>query len=200
MDCAVLTADIINSRKVSPDTWLSPLKTTLRQYGQTPIAWEIFRGDSFQLEVEPEKALLAAIHLKATIKQFQSLDLRIGIGLGEKSYRADQITESNGSAFQRSGACFDQLKKRTLGIKTGNKEIDEALNLIFSLACLTMDSWAVKTSLTVKTVIENPNKTQTELEQILHTKQSGISASLKRSGYEELTSMNLHYQKLISQL
>ena len=56
----VLTGDIINSRKVPPQRWLPVLKKTLSFHGKHPSAWEIFRGDSFQIQTDAEQALLVA--------------------------------------------------------------------------------------------------------------------------------------------
>tara|TARA_B110000305_G_C19373082_1_gene605540 strand:- start:790 stop:930 length:141 start_codon:yes stop_codon:yes gene_type:complete len=44
---AVITGDIINSRKGEVERWIGPLKETLNRYGVEPKNWEIYRGDSF---------------------------------------------------------------------------------------------------------------------------------------------------------
>ena len=67
---AVLTGDIVNSKSENAEVWLEALKSTLELYGKTPKDWEVFRGDSFQLVVSNEKAILASIHIKCAIKQF----------------------------------------------------------------------------------------------------------------------------------
>lgn len=200
MNYAVLTGDLMASRQVEPDEWIHLLKDVLSKYGQPTTEWMIYRGDSFQLETTPEMALTAAIHIKSAIKTIQHLDVRMAIGIGTKTFSGNQVTESNGTAYQHSGDCYESLQKRSLAIKTGVSEIDEELNLYLRLACLTMDSWAYKTALTVKVVIENPGRTQKELEKLLHTKQSGISASLKRSGFEEIDLMIRRYKKIITNL
>ena len=109
---AILTADIINSRKLSSKKWMADLKAFLNTFGKSPNDWEIYRGDEFQLEIRnPEDALLVAYQLKAFFKCI-NLDIRISIGFGERTYKARKITESNGSAFIRSGETFDTLKKK----------------------------------------------------------------------------------------
>ena len=70
---AVLTGDIINSREDQSPKWLIALKEGLNQYGKEPQDWEIYRGDSFQLETTPSKALQAAIHIKAAMKQTKNI-------------------------------------------------------------------------------------------------------------------------------
>ena len=103
---AVITGDIINSRVGAVPQWLHPLKETLNLYGTEPKDWELFRGDSFQLSLVPGKALLAAIHIKAAVKQTKLHDVRMAIGLGEEKYGPAKITEANGSAYIRSGELF----------------------------------------------------------------------------------------------
>ena len=61
---SILTGDIINSRKVDSDKWLPMLKSAFNSIGKTPKTWEIFRGDSFQIEIEEaENGLFFAIKL-----------------------------------------------------------------------------------------------------------------------------------------
>ncbi|MEQ6122302.1 SatD family protein [Reichenbachiella sp. MALMAid0571] len=197
---AVITGDVINSRMEKASEWLPLLKGVLNQYGSTPSQWEIFRGDSFQLELEPEEALRAAMHIKTGVKQATHLDVRIAIGIGEKTHQAKKITESNGSAFVHSGECFETLKKQTLAIKSPNPELDETINLLLALALLTMNNWSTVTSLAVKTALENPQKNQKELAALLSKSQSNISETLKRAGFEEITRLEEKYRTLIKRL
>jgi hypothetical protein len=83
---SVITGDIIQSRKTNKPVWLSKLKKTLSLEGKSPRTWQIYRGDSFQVEVkDPDQAFLTALRIKATIKTIRSLDVRMAIGIGEKN-------------------------------------------------------------------------------------------------------------------
>ena len=197
---AVITGDIINSRKEPADQWLALLKEVLFKYGKAPQHWEIFRGDSFQLLLPPENALFAALQIKAGIKQFRNLDVRMAIGIGELDHRAKKISESNGSAFVRSGEGFESLKKQNLGIFTGNAETDEVFNLLLNLALLTMDNWSPTVATIIKTSLEHSEKSQTELTGILNRSQSSISEGLKRGGYDEVLRMEEYYRQKIGNL
>ncbi len=197
---AIITGDIINSRKGEIDIWLNSLKETLSRYGAEPKEWEIFRGDSFQLSVSPEKSLLACFHIKSVIKQQKALDVRLAIGLGKEDYGADKITEANGSAYVNSGECFDSLKKQTLAIKSPNKKFDGTINVMLNLSLLTANNWSSTVSEVIKTAIENPEKNQRELAKILNKTQSGISEALKRGGFEEIRNMNDYYTENIVML
>lgn len=195
---AVITGDIINSRKVASGLWLEDLKQVLNTYGKEPKDWEIYRGDSFQLVLTAEKALESAFIIKATIKQYKELDVRMAIGLGEMDYIAEKITESNGSAFINSGECFEDLKKQTLGIKTPWEDFDSSFNLLFSFVLMVADNWTSTSAEILKKALENPEFNQSQLAEALNRKsQSSISASLKRAGYEELKNMIAFYKQQI---
>ncbi|MDV7188237.1 SatD family protein [Lutibacter sp. TH_r2] len=197
---SIITGDIINSKMIAPSIWMPLLKQALSWYGSEPMQWEIYRGDSFQLEINPEKALEAAILIKATVKNVKELDVRLAIGVGDKIYNSEKITTSNGTAFVNSGECFENLKKSTLGFKSADENLNIQLNLLFDLAQLTMNSWTQKSSEIVKTVIENPNLNQKELAKILNKTQSAISKNLKIAGFDEIMRMETYYRKLITTL
>ncbi|MEQ9299320.1 MAG: transcriptional regulator [Cyclobacteriaceae bacterium] len=184
---AILTGDIVNSRSQVPEEWIVSLKTVLSKYGESPKDWEIFRGDSFQLLTSPHEALLAAYHIKAVIKQNARLDVRIAVGIGEVEHDMSNITHSNGEAYQRSGDCFDRLKKRTLGVSTGDSKLDEPLNLMLDLANLTFNNWSPSIAKAVLISLENPDDNQEELRVRLGLKsQSTVSESLQKSGFDEM--------------
>ena len=113
---AILTADIINSRKLPSKKWMDAFKAFLNTFGKSPNDWEIYRGDEFQIEIKnPEDALLIAVQIKSFFKSIH-LDVRISLGFGDKTYKTRKITESNGSAFIRSGQKFETLKKQKLNL------------------------------------------------------------------------------------
>lgn len=196
----VITGDIINSRSKLANEWQPMLTGILKQYGEEPMTWEIFRGDSFQIRVAPEQALLAAIHIKAGIKQVNPLDVRMAIGIGSEEYTANKVTSSTGSAFILSGQCFDALKKQTLAIAMTNKALEEVLNLLLTLASLTMDNWSPATAEAIKTVIENPDMNQEVLANKMGKSQSSISEALKRGGYDAVARMIEFYKQEMAKL
>jgi len=197
---AVLTGDLINSRLSQPKNWMTVLKTVLKDFGKTPKEWELYRGDSFQLEIKPKKALFAALMIKAQLKHHCNLEVRIAIGIGDKSYDADKITESNGTAFINSGSCFEQLKKNTLAILTNFEEINSTLNLMFQLASVTIDNWTPAAAELIEIAIKHPNYSQKQIAAVLETTQSNVSQGLSRGGYDELSKLLKYYEIKISKL
>lgn len=194
---AVLTGDIKNSTAHSSALWLPLLKGALDHYGKEPSDWEIYRGDSFQLKTAPEMALEASIHIKASLKQIRHMDVRIAIGLGKQSYRAEKLTESNGEAFVNSGQCFETLKKYSLAIKGPDDRLDHHINLLLELALLTMDHWTPAQAKTVKTALEHPQMNQNQLASLLKKSQGNISEELKKAGFEEVKKMIQFYRTKI---
>ncbi len=197
---SIITGDIINSKKSSPKRWLEALKTILNSYGKSPLAWEIYRGDSFQLEVRPEQALEACLLIKATVKQFEKIDVRLAIGLGDKTYRSERITESNGSAFVNSGECFESLKKTTLALKSPFEAFDESMNIMLDLALLTINNWTTITATLIKTALEKPELNQLQLADFFGKTQGNISQGLKRAGFDEISKLLQHYKTQIQTL
>lgn len=201
MITCILTGDIINSRKKEDNYWLNSLKEILDTFGESPKYWQIYRGDSFQLEIEnPEKALYTALKLKSHLKSTVNIDVRIGIGIGTKEFNSDRITEANGEAFINSGFAFDNyLKKQTIAIKTPWSTLDDEFNIAFDLALLTIDSWTKNSAEVFKLSLESENSTQNEIASILGITQSSVSERQKRAGFEQIMKLEKRFRKLIKQ-
>ncbi len=195
---AILSGDIVNSRSVDASVWVKTLKQALSYFGKSPKTWEIYRGDSFQLEVGAKEALQAALFIKAEIKQHKELDVRIAVGIGHKTYSSSKITESNGTAFENSGDCFNTLKS-TLEIKSPWADLDNEINIAIALGLLTADGWSATNAFIFKTALQYPEMSQLELAKKIKKSQSNISAGLKRSGYQEFIKLIRHYELRISE-
>lgn len=189
----VITGDIINSRNLeNPNIWMAGLKEVFETVGPEPESWDIYRGDSFQLEVkDPEMLFMMALRIKATIKSTKGIDVRMALGVGEKNYEATRITESNGEAFINSGELFEKLKaeKMTLAFRSPWPELDKDMNVFFQLASIPMDQWKSKTAQLVKVVLTHPDKGQQEIADMLGIQQAAVSQGLKRANIHELLAL-----------
>lgn len=207
---AVITGDIIASRKlVNQDKWLTPLKKLFNTWGASPKAWKLDRGDFFQVEITDSKeALKKALEIKALIKKvaplderkkISTIDVRMAIGIGEKTYSAESISESNGSAFIYSSEKFDLLKKEniTLGIKSPWENFDEEINLYLKLAGTFMDSWSLSSAELVEIVLKEPTITQDDIGKQLGIKQSAVSRRWNRANVNEIIEFEKMYQNKI---
>lgn len=198
----ILTGDIINSRKTTSKKWMEDLKSIFQTVGKSPNDWEIYRGDEFQLEIKNiEDALLIAFQIKAFFKSI-NLDVRMSLGFGDKTHKTRKITESNGSAFIRSGETFETLKKQklNLAVNSGNATFDEDLNLMLKLSLSFMDNWLQQSGEFVVVAIQNPTLSQEEIGVKLGINQAAVSRRQKRANYELVKELDLYYRQKIKTL
>lgn len=201
---SVITGDIIKSTQFSnPEIWLIPLKEALHKTGIAKKYWEVFQGDSFQIEIKDnENAFHIAIYIKACLKTVKGLDVRMAIGVGNKTFEGNNITESNGEAFQFSGDTLANLKKEKTNLKIASRDLilNEELNLYFKLALVLMDNWTVVSAESVKVALENQGALQTEMAQIFGISQDAVSKRLKRAYFNELMELDAMYRRKINLL
>lgn len=210
---AIIKGDIISSRKIeNQDAWLKPLKELFSRWGKTPKNWEIIWGDEFQLEIEdPMEALQAAIEIKSLVKKIELkdsnkkssiIDVRMSIGIGEKTYSSNRISESNGSAFVFASEIFDSLKKEkvNMAVKTQWPAFDEEINLYLKLAGLFMDNWSISSAELIETVIQNSGITQKEIGRILKIKQNSVSGRWNRAKASEVLEIESVFRRKLNGL
>ena len=200
---SVITGDIIQSRKTTNPVWLPRLKQTLSREGKSPQVWQVFRGDSFQVEIkDPRNAFLTVIRIKATIKSIKNLDVRMAIGIGDKKYISKSVTESDGSAFVNSGEKFETLKKnkQTLAIKSNWPEFDREMNVFFRLAAIPMDNWTSNSAELIQILANKPNLTQKALAKRLGVTQPSISERQNRAHFDEVMELEELFREKITRL
>lgn len=201
---SIITGDIIKSRKaLSEDTWLLPLKLALTKLTNNASFYDIYRGDSFQLECRTiEDSFKTAVYIKAFLKSIKNIDVRMSIGIGTKAYQGDSVGESNGEAFIYSGETFETLKrkKQNLRLKTHSEVINTEINLYFRLALIAMDNWTTNSAEIVKLSLEYPNKIQSELAKLIGISQDAVSKRQKRAYLDEILELDALYRQKISQL
>jgi hypothetical protein len=182
----IITGDIVNSRSVSSEIWLPELKTYFGSLGKHPEDWEIYRGDSFQIQVKPQVILEKALIIKLLIQKNKNINVRMSLGIGELSFKGERITESNGSAFIYSGENLDKLKGTQIVIETPFDEINEYFNPILQLIDLISLNWKSATAETMYLALTNENSIQKELSQMLSKAPATINKALKRGGFSEI--------------
>lgn len=204
MVTSVITGDVIKSRTQSnPNVWIATLKDALSYLSPEQKYWDIFRGDSFQLEHKNiTESFMAATYMKACIKSINGLDVRLAIGIGNKSFEGNSVSESSGEVFIYSGETLETLKKekQNLRIKSKNTEMDYELNLYFRLALIAMDNWTTNSAEIVKLYIENPEALQSELGKIIGINQNAVSMRQKRAHLDEIMALNDLFKKKMATL
>lgn len=200
---SVITGDIIESRGTNSALWMPRLKKALSVEGKNPGSWQVYRGDSFQVEVkDPAMALLTAIRIKAAIKSVKNLDVRMAIGIGAKTYTSAQVAESSGEAFVHSGEMFESLKKRrqTLAIKSKWQSFDRDMNVCFRLASIPMDEWTPVSAELVQLLLKERTITQEAVARKLGVTQPSVSARQNRAHFEEIMDLEELYREKMTLL
>ncbi|MBG49520.1 MAG: hypothetical protein CML05_14635 [Pseudozobellia sp.] len=181
---AIITGDIIGSGNHDSYEWLVMLKKYLATIGEVSNDWEVYRGDEFQLKLaSPKEALFQAIYIKALLKTIKGLDARMAVGIGSETFQGESVSESNGTAYQRSGRTFEHLKvdKLNLSVNTGQAKFDDTINLMLRLALDIMDAWSTVSAEIVVLALQNPEMSQQEMAERLGIQQSAVSQRLKRA-------------------
>lgn len=204
---SVITGDIINSRSViNQDLWLIPLKESLNFITKDDSKYEIFRGDSFQVEVEDiTESFKKAIYIKACIKSIKGFDVRLAIGIGTKTFEGVTISESNGPAFQNSGGLLEFMKRNKINLRIkadsiksyGYYEFNENFNLYFKFASVIMDNWTVNSAEAVKYLMETDYGNQNLIAKKIGISQDAVSKRLKRANIDELLELNALYEQKV---
>lgn len=180
----VITGDIIHSRKYDSSEWLPQLEQALKLYSTD---FDVFRGDSFQAELPLSNLFSSIFYLKSVIRQKEGMDVRMGIGVGEISYRDSSIKKTSGEAFVNSGKALDSLNKESLAFISPWEELDEQINLILTLSTRLVDQWTANMAEAVQMVMNHPDKSQLEITQLLkRTHQSQVSRELNKANYTKL--------------
>lgn len=194
---AVITGDIINSRKVNSEIWLPRLKEYLSEIIQDTEKWEIYRGDSFQVEVEPGQALEVALCIKALIKSSSKIDAKMAIGVGDKNFKGKKVTESYGTAYINSGESFENIKNTTLVLKSPFAEFDDYFNPILKLLSFVTTNWKPVTADTIFYALTHKSLMQKEIAERLAKDATTVNKALKRGGYDEVEeAINLYTKKI----
>jgi hypothetical protein len=209
---AIITGDIINSRELTDQNqWILPFKKLMNSWGKNPTIWEIFRGDSFQLEIsDPKEALLAALQIKALMKSLpnpdakkrsSAVDVRIAIGIGPKTYTADRVSESNGEAYILSGEKFEHLKidMITLAVNSPWEEWNKEMNLFLKLAAIQMDSWSISSGELMLEILTNPDQKQAQIGEILQINQNSVSKRYKSAHAQEILELDRMFRNKLTQ-
>ncbi|MCT4614747.1 MAG: transcriptional regulator [Marinifilaceae bacterium] len=196
---AVITGDIIKSRKVNSEIWLPDLERYFSEIIDNSSQWEIFRGDSFQLEISVDKALEVALCIRAIVKSNNLINVRISIGLGTKNFQGKTILESNGTAFHYSGDGLTNMKFRTLCLKSSMPEFDSSINTMLDLVSFISSAWKPITAQTIFLALTNREWKQKDLAKKLSKNNSTISKSLNRGAYFEILRVIDYYKQNINQ-
>jgi hypothetical protein len=200
---AVITADIVNSTKLSK-VENKRLTNTLGIIFQNH-QYEFFRGDSFQvLAKSPNEALglllqarTAAIKLSGSSVRIS--DIRASIGISTVKLPVKSLQSASGEVFILSGRTFDKMTKEQRLMMVSNEK-NEAVNLGLKLISQFIDYLFQRLTLKQAAVVYEllMNRTQIETAKRLKKSQATIHKHVQAAGWFEIESLLTEYKNLIA--
>ena len=127
-DAAVLTGDLIGSRKAGQQATECAIAAIAETAGQMGAPFTRYRGDGWQvLLVRTELSLRLALIITARLRALNAPLTRFAIGIGEiAATRAPSLGAETGKAFVISGETLDQMPKRAeFAIASMTRKLDD---------------------------------------------------------------------------
>ena len=206
---AVITGDVVNSREISGRIdLLEVLESTMRHVCKRFNAEsEIYRGDSFQLDIpNPHEAVTAAILIRSDIiarspSKKDIWDVRLSIGVGKREFTANRVSSSGGQAYELSGSGIDEIakKKEKLIIKTPSSHVDHDLDLITRFADDIISNWSQFSAEVVFWALYESDS-QEEIAKLIGRSQPTVNTRLKTAKYKLLKAYIKRVQEIVRPL
>lgn len=126
----------------------------------------------------------------------------MSIGIGDKTFNANRISESNGSAFVYSGEAFGTMKKNKINLvmQSANSDFNKDMNLLIRLGLSFMDNWLSQQAEYVFLAINNSELSQEEMGEILKINQAAVSKRRKRANFDLMLEINQAYVEKLKML
>jgi hypothetical protein len=201
--CAVITADIVNSTKLSKAEYkklTKNLMVVLQKHQH-----EFFRGDSLQVFVKsPDEALQVLLQARVTAMKISGAsmpvaDIRASIGIGNAKLPVKSFQTASGDVFILSGRAFDKMQKdeRTTIICD---EKNKAVNLGLSVASQFIDYLFQRLTFKQAAVVYEllMERTQIETAKRLKKSQATVHKHSQAAGWPQIEKLLADYKNLIA--
>ncbi|MDX8353308.1 hypothetical protein [Cognatiyoonia sp. IB215182] len=188
--CAVLTGDLIKSRKADISTveaTLTILRDAAKRFGK---AWDIdlrftrYRGDGWQIVLtNPNLLLDAALYIIARLKADHSqIDTRFSIGVGAfETLGTRDLADATGTAFFTSGDLLDHMGGNRL-IALAGQGIDNAEVAIVDLAECVASGWTATQAQAIALWLEGEFKRHEDIAAHLGVTRQAVQSRLSGAG------------------
>jgi hypothetical protein len=210
---AVITGDIVHSRKLPPDQLRSVQQAIKaagdelyeRHPGKVVLRIQLFRGDGWQLLLhEPADALRFALFIRARVRSASPVaDSRFAIGVGT----VDDIPEANvgiasGEAFTLSGQLLDSKEASLMRFTTWehpNTRGDEhAIPTILSVLDVIVSRWTSAQATAVAGALLRRNQQQIAMNwPHTHITQQSAAQHLSRAGWSAVNAALEYYEDVM---
>jgi hypothetical protein len=200
---AVITADIVNSTKLSKaesKKLMKNLAGILQEHQH-----EFFRGDSFQVLVKsPNEALRILLQTRTTAMKLSGssmpvADIRASIGIGNVKLPVKSFQTASGDVFILSGRAFDKLAKEerlTIICDEKNKAVNSGLKVISQFIDYLFQRLTFKQAAVVYELLMA--RTQIDTAKRLKKSQATVNKHTQAAGWPEIEKLLEEYKNLIA--
>jgi len=199
---AVITADIVNSTKLSRAEYKKLMKSfeSILQEHQ----YEFFRGDSFQALIKsPNEALSVLLQARTAAMKLSgssgAIDVRASIGIGHTRFPVKSFQTASGDVFILSGRAFDKMgKDERLTVVSDEK--NKAVNLGLKIACQFIDYLFQRLTFKQAAVVNEllMDRTQIETAKRLKKSQATVHKHTQAAGWPQIEKLLADYKNLIA--
>ena len=170
---------------------------------------DFYRGDAFQCALsDPRQALWTVVYLRAELIKLSGKtlrpDARFGLGLGTASeWNENNISASDGEAFQLSGKALDSLKSskekyRRLRILSPWPDKNPLLAVLAAWLDAAIQRWTREQTEAISLFLDD--KTQEEISKELHIRQPAVQTRLQTAGHFALRETIDYFGRAINEL
>lgn len=200
---AVITGDIVNSTRLDASAYELAITRLTEIFGllesRYHAKWEIFRGDSFQLNLpEPSFAMHSALLIKTyllfTSENENFLSVTLSVGLGEVIVDSQQLTTSHGSAYTLSGRGLDKTSRGGISLHSDLDDLNNMLTLPTHFLAHLLSSFSRKQAEALYSYILMNYPEHQKIADKMHTSRQNVSKLLSRGGAELVREYLLFYQ------
>lgn len=200
---AVITADIVNSTRLSKAEYKKLIKNLTAVFGEHQ--YEFFRGDSFQVLIKsPDKALQVLLQARVTAMKLSGLsmpvaDIRASIGIGSVKLPVKSFQTTTGDVFILSGRAFDKMAKderTTIISDEKNKTVNLGLKIVSQFIDYLFQRLTFKQAAVVYELLME--RTQIETAKRLKKSQATVHKHTQAAGWPQIENLLADYKNLIA--
>ncbi|HVX27708.1 MAG TPA: SatD family protein [Parafilimonas sp.] len=206
INAVIITGDMIASSKFTPvkrKKLQSRLNSFIKKIGSnyTDFEAEQFRGDSLQSILTKNKT--AGLRIALSLYCFlaaEGFKIRQSVGVGEISFKSNNVVTSDGTAFRLSGENIDKLKKRNelISVASENSSFNE--EWIVHSATLNYLMERLSNAQAEALYLQMQNAKQEEIAKALHISQPSVHQRLQTAGWTVINKILQRFEVMVATL
>lgn len=202
----IITGDIIASSKLTPvkrKKLQNKLNTFIKKISSSypDFKTEQFRGDSMQSVFTTNKkiALRTALSLYCFLAA-ENFKIRQSVGIGDISFKSNNVVTSDGTAFRLSGENIDELKKRNelISVASENEPFNEEWKVHSSTLNFLLER--LSNAQAEALYLQMQNAKQEDIAKALHISQPSVHQRLQAAGWSVINKILQRFEAAVTAL